>query len=70
MTAPESNRRVYSAEELRRLRNTVSQPKLQQSIEEHDGEDAELVKGKLGFATLPKALPAMSLGNNRLCLAT
>lgn len=41
-----SARRVYSAEELHRLRSAQSQPKLQESIEERDGEDAELVKGK------------------------
>ncbi|PIA89565.1 hypothetical protein CB0940_06807 [Cercospora beticola] len=43
-TACKSTRRVYSAEELHRLRNTQSQPKLSESIEEHEGEDAELVK--------------------------
>ncbi|KAK5696679.1 hypothetical protein LTR97_007983 [Elasticomyces elasticus] len=37
-------RRVYSAEELHRLRGTTSQPKLCEAIEEHDGDDAELVK--------------------------
>ena len=53
MTVPRSTRRVYSAEELHQLRNTVSQPKLREAIEEHDAEDAELVKGKRTFATLP-----------------
>lgn len=54
MTAPKSTRRVYSAEELHRLRNTISAPKLREAIEENDGEDAELVKGKpTYFATLP-----------------
>lgn len=48
MTAAKSNRRVYSAEELHRLRSTVSYPdRLREAIEEHDGEDAELVKGKI-----------------------
>ncbi|KAK0944224.1 hypothetical protein LTR29_004356 [Friedmanniomyces endolithicus] len=37
-------RRVYSAEELYRLRDTTSQPRLREAIEEHDGDDAELVK--------------------------
>ncbi|KAH9827054.1 hypothetical protein Tdes44962_MAKER09858 [Teratosphaeria destructans] len=43
-TTTQSARRTYSAEELRRLRNATSQPKLREAIEEHDGEDAELVK--------------------------
>lgn len=43
-----STRRVYSAEELHRLRGASSQPKLRESIEKHDSEDAELVKGMLG----------------------
>lgn len=51
-TASKSTRRVYSAEELHRLRNTQSQPKLSESIEEHEGEDAELVKGMIGNSTL------------------
>ena len=38
-------RRVYSAEQLQRLRASCSQPKLREAIEELDGEDAELVKG-------------------------
>lgn len=42
-----TTRRVYSAEELHRLRTSCSQPKLQEAIEERDGEDAELVKGKV-----------------------
>jgi len=45
MTVQKSTRRVYSAEQLHRLRGTCSQPKLSEAIEEHDGEDAELVKG-------------------------
>lgn len=49
MTAERSNRRVYSAEHLRRLRSTASQPTLQlhEAIEEHDADDAELVKGTI-----------------------
>jgi hypothetical protein len=45
MTNNKTTRRVYSAEELHRLRASCSQPKLREAIEEHDGEDAELVKG-------------------------
>ena len=45
MTADKVTRRVYSSEELHRLRGTCSQPKLREAIEEHEGEDAELVKG-------------------------
>jgi hypothetical protein len=45
MTTEKSNRRVYSAEELQRLRVSCSQPKLREAIEELDGDDAELVKG-------------------------
>lgn len=45
MTTLPSTRRVYSAEELHRLRGTQSQPRLREAIEEHDGEDAEVVKG-------------------------
>lgn len=48
-----STRRVYSAEELHRLRNTQSQPKLSEAIEEHGSEDAELVKGMM----IPTASP-------------
>lgn len=47
MTDDKTTRRVYSAEELHRLRASCSQPKLREAIEEHDGEDAELVKGKV-----------------------
>lgn len=46
MTVDKTTRRVYSADELHRLRATCSQPKLREAIEEHEGEDAELVKGK------------------------
>ena len=45
-TGEKVTRRVYSAEELHRLRGSCSQPKLHEAIEEHDGDDAELVKGK------------------------
>lgn len=46
-------RRVYSAEELHRLRNTQSQPKLSEAIEEHESEDAELVKGMVDTNLAP-----------------
>lgn len=46
-TAEKTARRVYSAEQLHRLRASSSAPKLHEAIEEHDGEDAELVKGTL-----------------------
>lgn len=45
MTPPKVTRKVYSAEELHRLRGTQSQPKLREAIEEKDGEDADIVKG-------------------------
>ena len=45
MTSNKTTRRVYSADELHRLRASCSQPKLHEAIEERDGEDAELVKG-------------------------
>jgi len=52
MSDTKSTRRTYSAEELHRLRGRVSQPRLSEAIEEHDAEDAELVKGKgRNFAT-------------------
>ncbi|KAK4494169.1 hypothetical protein PRZ48_014467 [Zasmidium cellare] len=44
MTPPKVTRKVYSAEELHRLRGTQSQPKLREAIEEKDGEDADIVK--------------------------
>lgn len=47
MTIDKTARRVYSAEELHRLRSTFSQPKLRESIEKNDDRDAELVKGEL-----------------------
>lgn len=43
--ADRTTRRVYSAEQLHKLRGSFSAPKLREAIEEHDGEDAELVKG-------------------------
>lgn len=43
--ADRSTRRVYSAEQLHKLRGSCSAPKLREAIEEHDSEDAELVKG-------------------------
>lgn len=46
-TADRTTRRVYSAEQLHKLRGSFSAPKLREAIEEHDGEDAELVKGTL-----------------------
>lgn len=52
-------RKVYSAEQLHRLRGTVSTPRLNESIDEHDGEDAELVKGK--FALVVDVLAATSV---------
>ncbi|KAF1821579.1 uncharacterized protein K489DRAFT_432530 [Dissoconium aciculare CBS 342.82] len=41
---PATARRVYSAQELHRLRDSSSQPRLHEAIEQHDGEDAEIVK--------------------------
>lgn len=49
VTATRSTRRVYSAEQLHRLRNTQSQPKLSEAIEQHESEDAELVKGMIAL---------------------
>jgi hypothetical protein len=46
-TAERTTRRVYSAEQLHKLRASFSAPKLREAIEEHDREDAELVKGIL-----------------------
>ena len=53
MTNDKTTRRVYSAEELHRLRASCSQPKLREAIEEHDGEDAELVKGMSAIPAAP-----------------
>ncbi|KAF2482871.1 hypothetical protein BDY17DRAFT_136638 [Neohortaea acidophila] len=44
MAGEQVTRRVYSAEQLYRLRVSCSQPKLREAIEDNDGEDAELVK--------------------------
>ena len=49
MAADKTARRVYSADELHRLRSSQSVPKLQEAIEEHDGEDADLIKGSLAW---------------------
>lgn len=56
MAPDTSTRRVYSAEQLQRLRSTASQPalNLKEAIEERDGDDAELVKGtRLSHAQTP-----------------
>lgn len=51
------NRRVYSAEELQRLRNSsCPQLRLDEAIEEHGQGDAETVKGEQGFHN-PLLLP-------------
>jgi hypothetical protein len=42
---PVTARRVYSAQELHHLRDSSSQPKLREAIEQHDVGDAEVVKG-------------------------
>lgn len=58
-TAEKAARRVYSAEQLHRLRASSSAPKLREAIEEHDGEDAELVKGTSlpsFYSSLPPSL--------------
>ncbi|KAK4617772.1 hypothetical protein CLAFUR4_12162 [Fulvia fulva] len=44
MTGSKTTRKVYSAEQLHRLRGSQSQPKLQEAIEAKDSEDAEIVK--------------------------
>ena len=56
-TADRTTRRVYSAEQLHKLRGSFSAPKLREAIEEHDREDAELVKGTLLPLPLPPPLP-------------
>jgi hypothetical protein len=63
--ADRTTRRVYSAEQLHKLRGSFSAPKLREAIEEHDGEDAELVKGtSLPFfppaPPPPQSLPPVS----------
>ncbi|KAF2208962.1 hypothetical protein CERZMDRAFT_87355 [Cercospora zeae-maydis SCOH1-5] len=65
-TAPKSTRRVYSAEELHRLRNTQSQPKLSEAIEEHEGEDAELIKAHLARVRPPKTALALARASSHL----
>jgi hypothetical protein len=52
-TAERTTRRVYSAEQLHKLRASFSAPKLREAIEEHDHEDAELVKGTSPVLLLP-----------------
>ena len=66
-------RRVYSAEELHRLRDTTSQPRLREAIEEHDGDDAELVKGTSAPTSLFNDLPRLSIDTSALaalCLSS
>ncbi|KAK1067982.1 hypothetical protein LTR33_011247 [Friedmanniomyces endolithicus] len=59
-------RRVYSAEELHRLRDTTSQPRLREAIEEHDGDDAELVKGMSAPTSSDYNLPRLSIDTSAL----
>ena len=69
-TADRTTRRVYPAEQLHRLRGSFSAPKLREAIEEHDGEDAELVKGtllQLSLFRLRASLPPV-LASLQLCL--
>lgn len=55
-TTDRTTRRVYSAEQLHKLRGSCSAPKLREAIEEHEREDAELVKGtSLPSLPLPPA---------------
>lgn len=63
MTATKVTRKVYSAEELHRLRGSQSQPKLHEAIEERDGEDAEIVKGEptIDLSQRVAALPTIAL---------
>ena len=65
-----STRRVYSAEELHRLRGTCSQPKLREAIEEHEDEDVELVKGKLCRLCTIDIIPQQACLAPRLYLAS
>ncbi|EMC91900.1 hypothetical protein BAUCODRAFT_309568 [Baudoinia panamericana UAMH 10762] len=65
-----ATRRVYSLEELHRLRGTVSQPRLREAMEEHDGEDAELVKehvlrGSKSFAARSWKSRASAMSSNK-----
>ena len=66
MTGEQLTRRVYSAEELHRLRTSCSQPKLHEAIEEHDSEDAELVKGKVCLSALSTSFRE----HTKTCLGT
>jgi len=59
-------RRVYSAEELYRLRDTTSQPRLREAIEEHDGDDAELVKGTSAPTSSDHNIPRLSIDASAL----
>ncbi|KAI5362667.1 hypothetical protein Slin14017_G063480 [Septoria linicola] len=68
-TAIRGTRRVYSAEELHRLRNTQSQPKLSESIEEHESEDADLVKGMISPSNVTYPLCRPSRGRRLLELS-
>lgn len=64
-TLPKTTRRVYSVEELQRLRGVQSQPELREAIEKHDSEDAEVVKGRsLDCPALPPLALATSHLNN------
>jgi len=56
-------RRVYSAEELHRLRDTTSQPRLREAIEGHDGDDVdvELVKGTSAPRSLINNTPRLAI---------
>lgn len=69
MPSSKTARRVYSAEELQRLRGTHSQPKLREAIEEHDGEDAEIVKGMLGISQITHTIHCHILPNQTPGLA-
>ncbi|KAM0717113.1 hypothetical protein Q7P37_006965 [Cladosporium fusiforme] len=61
-TAEKAARRVYSAEQLHRLRASSSAPKLREAIEEHDGEDAELVKAlTITSITRQSAIPFLDI---------
>jgi len=59
---PKTARRVYSTEELHRLRESSSAPRLSEAIEEHEGEDAELIKGEQNVtfhAPVPQVVHAL-----------
>lgn len=63
MTGDKVSRRVYSAEELHRLRSSCSQPKLWEAIEKHDSEDAELVKGTICHSCTPDITGKQTTGD-------